>query len=118
MVPVDAPPRLLLIVMLIGLVGELNWALYVPPPLLVSVPIVWPVDVTATVSVALVLVLVASTLSTCLAVAYCANLTVTVSAGAGGVDVPLVYTSALAALPVTTEPPATTTWPLGSSVAV
>ncbi len=54
-----APPRLLFTVMFVGFTGQENAPVYLPPPLLVSVPIVTPVDVTSTLSVALVLVLVA-----------------------------------------------------------
>jgi hypothetical protein len=43
---VAAPPRLLLTVIETGLTGHENWLLYFPPPLFVSVPINWPVDVT------------------------------------------------------------------------
>lgn len=54
-----APPRLLFTVTFAGFTGQENAPVYLPPPLLVSVPIAAPVDVTDTVSVALVLVLVA-----------------------------------------------------------
>ena len=53
-----APPRLLFTVTFAGFTGHENAPVYLPPPLLVSVPIAAPVDVTDRVSVALVLVLV------------------------------------------------------------
>jgi hypothetical protein len=40
------PPRLLLTVTFWGLIGQLIWRLYLPPPLLPSVPINAPVDET------------------------------------------------------------------------
>ena len=43
---VAEPPRLLLIVMFCGLVDEVNCPLYLPPPLLLSVPISAPVELT------------------------------------------------------------------------
>jgi len=43
---VAEPPRLLLTVMVFGLDGHVNWPLYLPPPLLASVPMSWPVAVT------------------------------------------------------------------------
>ena len=77
------PPRLLFTVMVCGFVGQENWPVYLPPPLFVSVPINWFVDVTKTWSVALALVLVASTRSSFLEAVYSALVTPTVSACAG-----------------------------------
>jgi len=45
--------------MFFGLLGQENWPLYLPPPLLVKMPMRWPVAVTYAVSVAVALVLVA-----------------------------------------------------------
>src|SRR5437868_9843176 len=73
------PPRLLLAVTFCGLVGQAIWPWYLPPPLLVSVPMSAPEEVTSASSVALLLVLVACTLSTFLAESYSARVTVTVS---------------------------------------
>ena len=41
----DDPPRLLLTVMFCGFAGQENWPVYLPPPLFVSVPINWFVEV-------------------------------------------------------------------------
>ncbi len=58
------PPALLLTVIFCGLPDWMkNCPLNFPPPLLVSVPIAWPVEVMNTVSVADELVLVASSVS-------------------------------------------------------
>jgi hypothetical protein len=46
-----------------GLLGQENWPLHLPPPLLANVPMRWPVAVTYAVSVAVALVLVASTVN-------------------------------------------------------
>ena len=79
-----APPRLLFTVTFAGFTGHENAPVYLPPPLLVSVPIATPVDVTDTVSVALVLVLVAWTFRILLATTYSATLMPTLSADGGG----------------------------------
>ena len=79
-----APPRLLFTVTFAGFTGHENAPVYLPPPLLVSVPIAAPVDVTDTVSVALVLVLVAWTFRILLATTYSTTLMPTLSADGGG----------------------------------
>lgn len=79
-----APPRLLFTVTFAGFTGHENAPVYLPPPLLVSVPIAAPVDVTDRVSVALVLVLVAWTFRILLATTYSATLMPTLSADGGG----------------------------------
>src|SRR2546428_3648030 len=67
-----------------GLVGQLNWPEYLPPPLFVRVPIAWPVRETYAVRVVDELVLVASTKRTFLSGSYSHLLILTVSPGAGG----------------------------------
>ena len=79
-----APPRLLFTVTFAGFTGHENAPVYLPPPLLVSVPIAAPVDVTDRVSVALVLVLVAWTFRILLATTYSTTLMPTLSADGGG----------------------------------
>jgi hypothetical protein len=41
---VAEPPRLLRTVIFSGFVGHVNWPPYLPPPLLLSVPMAWPVE--------------------------------------------------------------------------
>src|SRR6266851_5551309 len=81
---VAEPPRLLRTVMFCGFTGHENWPVYLPPPLLASVPISPPVEVTKTCNVALALVLVASTFKILSATLYSASVTATVSAGVAG----------------------------------
>ena len=88
-----------------GFTGHENAPVYLPPPLLVSVPIAAPVDVTDRVSVALVLVLVAWTFRILLETTYSATLMPTVSAdgsgggGGGGAGGVTVSTAVLITLP-------------------
>jgi len=70
--------------MFCGFTGKENWPVKLPPPLLVSVPIKAPLDVTNACSVAVELVLVASTFKTWSPTAYSATVMATVSAAGGG----------------------------------
>lgn len=75
------PPLLLLTVMLTGFVATLvKTRSYLPLPLLVSVPMVAPLEVTKTVSVAVELLLVASTRSSRFEERYSARVIETESA--------------------------------------
>jgi hypothetical protein len=81
---VAEPPALLFAVMFCGFTGQFSWPLKPPTPLFASVPITWPLAVTAMVSVAVELVLVASTRNCCLETMYSARVMATVSAAGGG----------------------------------
>lgn len=99
---VAEPPRLLLTVTFPGFADTENWLSYLPPPVLVSVPMSAPDEVAYVLRTAPALVLVAWTCNICLEPSYSASVTFTVSAGGGG-ELPTVSDAVCVAPPAVAE---------------